>query len=169
MTDNVIISIKGTQVSAEGGPDEMELVTAGVLNQEGEGRYTISYEESELTGLEGTTTVVRVDGPRVTLLREGSINSQMVFEEGRRHLSMYNTPYGALAVGSDVITAFYRMESLELWAKITINAIILGGSYDISRENVDKLIGLRKYYRITGRHPGYKKYPRREHGEPTDK
>ena len=59
MTDNVIISIKGTQVSAEGGPDEMELVTAGVLNQEGEGRYTISYEESELTGLEGTTTVVR--------------------------------------------------------------------------------------------------------------
>ena len=35
--------------------------------------------------------------------------------------------HGALAVGSDVITAFYRMESLELWAKITINAIILGG------------------------------------------
>ena len=34
---------------------------------------------------------------------------------------------------------------------------------------IDKLIGLRKYYRITGRHPGYKKYLRREHGEPTDK
>ena len=74
-----------------------------------------------------------------------------------------------MVVGSDVITAFYRMESLELWAKITINAIILGGSYDISRENVDKLIDLRKFYRITGRHPGYKKYPRREGGEPTDK
>ena len=37
--------------------------------------------------------------------------------------------HGALTVGSDVITAYYRMESLELWAKITINAIILGGSY----------------------------------------
>ena len=64
--------------------------------------------------------------------------------------------HGALAVGSDVITAFYRMESLELWAKITINAVILGGSRDISRENIDKLIDLRSYYRITGRHPGYK-------------
>ena len=64
--------------------------------------------------------------------------------------------HGALAVGSDVITAFYRMESLELWAKITINAVILGGSRDISRENIDKLINLRSYYRITGRHPGYK-------------
>lgn len=66
--------------------------------------------------------------------------------------------HGALAVGSDVITAFYRMESLELWAKITINAVILGGSHDISRDNIQKLIDLRGYYRVTGRHPGYKKY-----------
>ena len=64
--------------------------------------------------------------------------------------------HGALAVGSDVITAFYRMESLELWAKITINAVILGGSFDISRENIQKLIDLRGYYKVTGRHPGYK-------------
>ena len=28
--------------------------------------------------------------------------------------------HGALTVGSDVITAYYRMESLELWAKITM-------------------------------------------------
>ena len=76
--------------------------------------------------------------------------------------------HGALAVGSDVVTAFYRMESLELWAKITINAIILGGSYDISRENIDKLIALRGFYRVTGRHPGYKKYPRQECAAPTD-
>ena len=74
--------------------------------------------------------------------------------------------HGALAVGGDVVTAFYRMESLELWAKI--NAVILGGSYDISRENIDKLIDLRGFYRVTGRHPGYKKYPRREKGAPTD-
>lgn len=66
--------------------------------------------------------------------------------------------HGALAVGADPITAFYRMESLELWAKITINAVILGGSHDISRENIDKLIALRKYYGVTGKHPGYKKY-----------
>ena len=75
--------------------------------------------------------------------------------------------HGALTVGSDLITSFYRMESLELWAKITINAIILGGSYDISRENINKLIDLRKFYRITGRHPGYKKFDHPT-DEPTD-
>ena len=66
--------------------------------------------------------------------------------------------HGALAVGSDVLTAFYRMESLELWAKITINAVILGCSFDISRDNIQKLIDLRGYYQVTGRHPGYKLY-----------
>ena len=31
--------------------------------------------------------------------REGGVNSQMVFQEGRRHMSMYNTPYGAIEIG----------------------------------------------------------------------
>ena len=74
------------------------------------------------------------------------------------HDVMLLTNHGALAVGADVYTAFYRMESLELWAKITINAEILGGSKDIDRENIQKLIDLRSFYRVTGRHPGYKKY-----------
>ncbi len=99
MRDNVIISIKGKQLYEENAPEEMELVTAGHLARDDRGGYTISYQESELTGLEGTTTVLRINGPRVTLVREGSINSQMVFEEGCRHLSMYETPYGSLSVG----------------------------------------------------------------------
>lgn len=96
--NNVIISIKGSQVN-ENGPDEMELVTEGTLVCHGTDRYTISYEETELTGLEGTTTVLDIEGGRVTLLRQGTLNSQMVFEEGRRHLSMYETPYGSLSIG----------------------------------------------------------------------
>ncbi len=78
------------------------------------------------------------------------------------HDVMLLTNHGALAVGSDVITAFYRMESLELWAKITINAVILGGSIDIDRGNIQKLIDLRTYYGVTGRHPGYKKFSTEE-------
>ena len=72
----------------------------------------------------------------------------------QEHDVMLLENHGALTVGSDVITAYYRMESLELWAKITINAILLGGSYDIDRKNIDKLINLRSYYHITGKHPG---------------
>ena len=98
MEENVIISIKGSQLYEGQDPDVTELVTAGTLRREQEG-YTIAYQETELTGLEGTTTKLRIEGPRVTLLRQGSVNSQMIFEVGRKHLSMYETPYGALAVG----------------------------------------------------------------------
>ena len=58
----------------------------------------LSYEESELTGMEGTTTIFEVKGPRVTLIRSGAVNSQMVFEEGRQHTSLYETPFGELSV-----------------------------------------------------------------------
>lgn len=66
--------------------------------------------------------------------------------------------HGALTVGSDIITAYYRMETLELFAKISLNAHLLGGAQEISRENIDRLIGMREGYKVTGRHPGYKKY-----------
>ena len=99
MDKSVIISIKGKQ-SYENVEDEtIELVTEGLLAKEGEGAYTLSYQESELTGLEGTLTTIQVEGEQVTLMRVGEVNSQMVFQEGRRHLSMYNTPYGAMAIG----------------------------------------------------------------------
>ena len=66
--------------------------------------------------------------------------------------------HGALTVGADVITAYYRMETLELFAQISLNAHMLGGAKEISRENIDRLISMREGYGLTGRHPGYKKY-----------
>ena len=95
MEKNVIISIKGVQRLEDADPDTMELVTEGRLEQDGNS-YTLSYQESELTGLEGTLTTFQVEPDRVTLLRVGEFNSQMVFQEGRRHLAMYNTPYGSM-------------------------------------------------------------------------
>ena len=99
MENNVIISIQGKQSFEAQGDDTIELVTEGCLEPDGDDGYTLSYQESELTGLEGTLTTFQIERDRVTLLRVGEVNSQMVFQEGRRHLSMYNTPYGAMAIG----------------------------------------------------------------------
>lgn len=66
--------------------------------------------------------------------------------------------HGALSVGADVLTAYYRMETLELFAKISLTAHLLGGEKEISKENIQKLIDLRKFYGISGKHPGYKHY-----------
>ncbi len=68
--------------------------------------------------------------------------------------------HGALTVGSDLITAYYRMETLELYAKISLTAHLLGGEKEISEKNIDRLINMRKKYGVTGRHPGFKRYRR---------
>ena len=88
MDKSVIISIKGKQSYEDVEDETIELVTEGLLNKEGEGEYTLSYQESELTGLEGTLTTFQVEPDCITLLRMGEFNSQMVFQPGRRHFSM---------------------------------------------------------------------------------
>ena len=97
--NNVMISIKGMQSFEDAEDETVELVTEGCLERDGEDGYTLSYQESEVTGLEGTLTTFQIEKDRITLMRVGEVNSQMVFEQGRRHLSMYNTPYGAMSIG----------------------------------------------------------------------
>ncbi len=77
-----------------------------------------------------------------------------------RHDALLLQNHGALTVGADLLTAYYRMETLELFAKISLNAHLLGGAKEISRENIDRLISMRENYGVTGKHPGYKKYNR---------
>ena len=143
MEENVIISIKGSQLYEGQDPDVTDLVTAGTLLREQEG-YTIAYQETELTGLEGTTTKLRIEGPRVTLLRQGSVNSQMIFEVGRKHLSMYETPYGALAVGIETRRLKNTVDEaggdLEIDYAIEIDNLLAGKS--LFQLNVKKKPGL---------------------------
>lgn len=93
----VLLSIRGEQYFDGIDPDATELMTEGTMEVTEDG-MVLSYEESELTGMEGTTTTFEVKGPRVTLIRSGAVNSQMVFEEGRQHTSLYETPFGELSV-----------------------------------------------------------------------
>lgn len=98
MEKTVVISVKGMQKYENVAPDVVELVTEGKLSRAGS-TYTITYEESEVTGMEGTVTTILVEGEQVTMMRLGEFSAQMVFQEGRRHLSMYNTPYGTMEIG----------------------------------------------------------------------
>ena len=101
----VLLSIRGEQYFDGIDPDATELMTEGTMALTEDG-IVLSYEESELTGMEGTTTTFEVKGPRVTLTRSGAVNSQMVFEEGRQHTSLYETPFGELTV--DIQTSYLK-------------------------------------------------------------
>ena len=101
----VTLFIRGEQYFDDVDPDATELVTEGTLELM-EGGLRLTYQETSLTGMEGTTTTFEITGPQVTLRRAGTVNSQMVFEEGRQHTSLYETPYGELSV--DIQTSALR-------------------------------------------------------------
>ena len=97
--EKIMISIDGTQNFGNGDSNSVELTTAGELNVL-EDSYTLKYEESELTGMDGTTTEITVSNNVIVyLMSTGTVNSQLVFEEGKRHLSCYDTEGAAFTIG----------------------------------------------------------------------
>lgn len=98
MKKDVIITIRGLQSFEESGDDSVELVTSGRYYEKN-GNYYVSYKESELTGLGNTTTTLKIEESKVTVMRFGEITSNMIFEEGVTHITYYDMGFGALTVG----------------------------------------------------------------------
>ena len=97
MMGNVILSVRGKQSYPGQDPEIIELVTEGTMTAL-PGGWDITYEESDLTGLAGTTTTFRVEPGCVTLTRKGPLSSQMVFSQGVPHESLYQMPFGAMMI-----------------------------------------------------------------------
>lgn len=93
----VLLTIRGEQYFDDVDPNETQLMTDGTMELT-EAGMRLTYEETELTGMEGTTTTFEVKEKQVILTRSGTVNSQMVFEEGKQHTSLYETPFGELPV-----------------------------------------------------------------------
>ena len=97
---HVLITVRGIQVTADEPATDMELVTEGKYTYEnGTGWFT--YEETEITGMEGTTTRFDFSPTEAVITREGSVSSKMVFMEGKLNVFLYNTPWGSMTMGID--------------------------------------------------------------------
>lgn len=93
----VMLSIHSKQSYEDQSPDVIELVTEGMLDYQN-GVWKVSYEESDLTGLEGVTTTFHLSKRGATLRRTGRLNSRMIFQEGVRHESLYQMEFGAMMI-----------------------------------------------------------------------
>ena len=66
----------------------------------------------------------------------------------KAHDGMLLANHGALTVGGDVYSAYFKMETIEHFAKISLVARLLGREHLISREEVNRLQQLRGSYGI---------------------
>lgn len=97
---HVIITVRGIQITADEPAADMELVTEGEYSFDNGTGYFV-YEETEITGMEGTTTRFDFSPSEAVITREGSVQSKMVFVEGKRNVFLYNTPWGSMTMGID--------------------------------------------------------------------
>lgn len=91
---NAIIKITGVQGFMQSDAETIELVTDGVYCRSEDG-YQVYYVESEVTGLQGTSTTVDITPECITVERKGMLNSKMQFREGKKDRFLYDTRYGA--------------------------------------------------------------------------
>lgn len=91
----VIVTVVGTQTGDSGEEDRIELVTAGTF-QEKNGIQYITYRESEISGMEGTTTLLKVFGDHLTVVRMGAVEHKQEFFAGEKSYSTYITPFGTM-------------------------------------------------------------------------
>ncbi|MBQ9086581.1 MAG: DUF1934 domain-containing protein [Clostridia bacterium] len=76
-------------------PEVIEINTLGTMKEE-EGRIEISYEETQATGMEGSSTAVSYLSEQsgvISMIREGAVSTVLVFENGKRHHCVYHTPF----------------------------------------------------------------------------
>ena len=97
---NVMIRIKGKQISRETGEDEMEFITEGKLYKRN-GTVYLLYDETELSGVPGCQTRLRLRDGEIQMKRFGDgagSGTEILFEKGKRYTGYYDTPFGAIEV-----------------------------------------------------------------------
>lgn len=97
---DIMVKIKGHQVTKEAGEDSMEFVTEAKLYERGGAMYLI-YEESELSGIPGCKTRLKLKDNQVQMKRigeNGSSGHEIRFEKGKRYSGYYETPMGPIEI-----------------------------------------------------------------------
>ena len=88
----------------------------------------------------------------IPLTKFGTPSTMEIPENIRPYLKEYNVflleNHGALSLGNDVYQAYYRMESLELFAKISLFAKLAGKVQVLSEEDAKKVIEIRKQFNL---------------------
>lgn len=68
--------------------------------------------------------------------------------------------HGVLTVGADLMSAYYLMESVEQYAKISLTVRQIAPGRMMPREKIEEFLEIRRQADVPGRHPGFRKLPR---------
>ncbi len=100
MTKEVLVAIRGLQFDASEEETNIETVNVAEYYEKGNSRYVV-YEELEEGTAESTKNIIKFKDNVMELTKKGFINVHMVFEENRKNMTNYATPFGDILIGID--------------------------------------------------------------------
>ena len=100
MKKDVLITISGVHSDKNTETDKIELVTSGSYYKKNNKHYLL-YDEIIEGQNEVTRNVARFDSDEFHISKSGFTNVDMSFEQNKRNLTNYITPYGRMLVGVD--------------------------------------------------------------------
>lgn len=100
MKKDVLIKISGVHTGELNGSDKIEIVTGGCYYKKNNQHYLL-YDEVVEGQDEVTKNIARFDEDVFHISKSGFTNVNMSFEENKRNITNYVTPYGSLLVGVD--------------------------------------------------------------------
>lgn len=95
---DIMLKITGKSLIGDTEEDQMEFVTEGKFYKRGDAVYIV-YEESELSGMPGCRTSLKLKDESVRMKRfgkEAGSDTIMEFARGKRYEGFYETPFGAV-------------------------------------------------------------------------
>lgn len=137
MRKEALIHVVGTQNYSEGLDDRMDFITTGTYHKR-DNAYYIIYRESEITGMEGVTTSLKVETGKLTLNRMGAANYKQVFERGVLHHSTYITSMGSFYLGAQ--TEELEIRLTEYGGNITLKYNLYADNDLVSRNTLRIMI-----------------------------
>ena len=100
MTKDVMISVSGIQFGPDVDGEKVEVITKGNYYKKKNKHYLLYDEITE--GIDGVTkNTVKFDENAFQLTKSGVTNVNMLFEENKRNITNYITPFGSITIGID--------------------------------------------------------------------
>jgi len=117
--DKIMIDIKSTIKQIDGDVQTIEMVTEGEIYEKNNSIFLI-YHESEVSGMEGSKTMLKISSDSITMTRFGSTNSKIDFDVNHPMESMYRTPYGdfEMKVNTELLEHKIDMDKLSGYIKV---------------------------------------------------
>lgn len=94
---------------------------------------------------------------RVPVAGYGTPSTQAVPDAVAEYVSGYDAMllknHGALTYGDSLMNAYFKMESLEFYARILYQTKLLGGGAELTKQQVEDIYEIRRKSKMPGRHP----------------